>query len=82
MHWIVFAVLVLLAVIAVIARVQMQRGRLIGALLLALAAVVTFEALVRTDTISARTASGWMTVVAIMIAAFFATIPPRLDRPH
>jgi hypothetical protein len=82
MYWIVFAVLVALVLLAAVARARIHRGRLLAAVLVAFAAVVAFEVLVRTDTISARTAGGWMMVVAIGIAVFFTTVLPRLDRPH
>lgn len=80
MHWLIFAAVVLLALVALVARVRIQRGRVGAAVALALVAVVAFEFLVRTDTISARTASGWMTVVVILIAGFVTAVLPRLDR--
>jgi hypothetical protein len=78
----VFAVLVALVLLAAVARARIHRGRLLAAVLVAFAAVVAFEVLVRTDTISARTAGGWMMVVAIAIAVFFTTVLPRFDRPR
>lgn len=80
MHWLIFAAVVLLALVALVARVRIQRGRVGAAVALALVAVVAFEVLVRTDTISARAASGWMTVVVILIAGFVTAVLPRLDR--
>jgi len=80
MHWLIFAVVVLLALVALVARARIQRGRLGVAVALALLAVVAFEVLVRTDTISSRTATGWMTVVVILIAGFVTAVLPRFDR--
>lgn len=80
MHWLIFALVVLLALVALVARARIHRGRAGLAVALALLAVVAFEVLVRTDTISPRTATGWMTVVVILIAGFVTAVLPRLDR--